>query len=375
MYQSVITDPGGDRFIRIVPDIRPVDGSVLIVPADTVAYFVFNGEVSERYNPGKHIIKTGVFPFFVKLRHIMKRGDPAIRVSVFFVSCDIENVCQLGTGEFIFKEKRFNISMKALAGLTMRYRIKNPDVLLKRLVGMHSTQFYIDDLDPALRSILLPVVREQLSIYLGKSDIYEFNNELTRLSRNVSIALRPSFSEYGLELFDLSISGINVTDEEMSRLHQLESEYAAGKNRTDLEKYNVDTVYGNIDKRILSDTLTGTVRGDGNGTPARSSNSDMTQLFALPYIMEMFKKFMESTSSGSTPPAPPSPSGGTSPTSSVSGSFNGSQSQPAANTANTATGGRRIPPPEIVRKCKCGGYYNSDNRCTECGSTLILDKF
>ena len=363
MYQSVITDPGGDRFIRIVPDIRPVDRSVLIVPADTVAYFVFNGQVSERYNPGRHVIKTGVFPFFVKLRHIMKRGDPAIRVSVFFVSCDIENTCQLGSGEFVFRERRFNISMKALAGLTMRYRIKNPDILLKRLVGMHSTQFYIDDLDPALRSILLPVVREQLSIYLGKSNIYEFNNELTKLSRNVSIALRPSFAEYGLGLFDLSMSGINVTDEEMTRLHQLESEYAQGKNRTDLEKYNIEQVYGNIDKRIINDTLTGTVRGDGGTPSARSSSSDITQFMALPYIMEMFKKFMEG---GTSTPTVTSP---------VSGSFGGGQAQPNATNDITANGRRRVPPPEIVRKCKCGGYYNSDNRCTNCGSTLILDKF
>ena len=360
MYQSVITDPGGDRFIRIVPDIRPVDGSVLIVPADTVAYFVFNGQVSEKYAPGKHIIKTGVFPFFVKLRHIMKRGDPAIRVSVFFVSTDIENVCQLGSGEFIFNERRFNISMKALAGLTMRYRIKNPDLLLKRLVGMHSTQFYIEDLDPALRSMLLPVVREQLSIYLGKSNIYEFNNELTRLSRAVSVALRPSFSDYGLELLDLSISGINVTDEEMSRLHALEGEYAAGKNKTDLEKYNVDTVYGSIDKRILSDTLTGTVRGDAGGAPSANPNGNMTQLFALPYIMEMFKKFMESASAPSE-------------------AQTSSADLPALNLRPSSppsdSGVRRLPPPMRSRKCKCGGYYNSDNICTKCHGRIILDKF
>ena len=375
MYQSVITDPGGDRFIRIVPDIRPVDGSVLIVPADTVAYFVFNGQVSERYGPGRHTIKTGVFPFFVKLRHIMKHGDPAIRVTVFFVSCDIENTCHLGSGEFIFRERRFNISMKALAGLAMRYRIKNPDVLLKRLVGMHSTQFYIEDLDPALNSMLLPIVREQLSIYLGKSNIYEFNNELTRLSRSVSMVLRPSFAEYGLELIDLSVSGINVTDEEMSRLHQLEGEYAAGKNRTDLEKYNVEQVYGNIDKRIISDALTGTVRGDSNGAAPRGAGSDIAQFMALPYIMEMYKRFMDGMSLG-TPSGATSGGNAAQPEQAspfATGSFDTGLAQ--NDTQHTSAYGRRIPPPEAVRKCKCGGYYNSDNRCTRCGSSIIADTF
>ncbi|MEN6595123.1 MAG: SPFH domain-containing protein [Clostridiaceae bacterium] len=265
MYQSVIRDPGGDRLVRIVPDFVCVDGSVLIVPADTVAFFICNGIVSEPYGPGRYTLNTGISPFFVRLRNIMTNGDPAVSVSVFFVATSRETCMPLGTGEIVFNERRFQLSMKAKASVSVRYRISDPSMFLKRLVGRYSSQFHEEDLEPALQSMTAAPVREQLGRYLAQISIAEMNNNLTRIGNNMAASLAPIFTEYGMQLREISIVGVNIPDGEMARLQELEREHAQGRVQTDVEKYNLEQVYGTIDRRTMVEALTGVPRGQARG--------------------------------------------------------------------------------------------------------------
>ena len=97
MYQTIIRDSGGEGLIRVVsvpcgPGRAVVNGSLLIVPPGTVAYAAVNGMLSPPYGPGRHELFTGVDPFFVRLRHLMTRGDAGVTVSVFFLSTDRKSV-------------------------------------------------------------------------------------------------------------------------------------------------------------------------------------------------------------------------------------------------------------------------------------------
>lgn len=268
MYQSVIRDPGGDRLVRIVPDFVCVDGSVLIVPADTAAFFICNGIVSEPYGPGRYTLNTGVGPFFVRLRNIMTNGDPAISVSVFFVATRRETCLQLGTGEILFNERRFQLSMKAKASVSMRYRISDPGTFLQRLVGRYTSQFREEDLEPSIQAMTAAPVREQLGRYLSQISISEINNNLTRIGNNLTASLSPVLAEYGMQLKEISVVGVNVSDAEMARLQELEREHAQGRVQTDVEKYNIDHVYGTLDRRTMVEALTGVPRGQNRGGPS-----------------------------------------------------------------------------------------------------------
>lgn len=103
MYQTIIRDSGGEGLIRVVsvpcgPGRAVVNGSLLIVPPGTVAYAAVNGMLSPPYGPGRHELFAGVDPFFVRLRHLMTRGDAGVTVSVFFLSTEKHCFLQLGTG-------------------------------------------------------------------------------------------------------------------------------------------------------------------------------------------------------------------------------------------------------------------------------------
>lgn len=261
MYQSIISDPGGDRIVRIVSNIQCVNGSILLVPADSVAYFVCNGIISQPYLPGRYEVNTGISPFFVRLRNIMTNGNPAITVSVFFVATKIENVIQMGTGDVIFKENRFNLLIKALSSFSIRFLISDSLLFVQRLVGMHTSQFSQEDLEPAIKALILLPIRQSLGRYFSRTSVSDFHNNLSLISNNLTTSLRPVFSEYGISLRDISIIGINIPDTELERLRELETEYARGILQTDVEKHNISQIYGNVDKRTLIEVMTGLPRG------------------------------------------------------------------------------------------------------------------
>lgn len=260
MYQHVIRDPGGDSVVRIVSGLQPVNGSLLLVPADTMAFVVLNGEVSEPILPGRPFaLHTGTSPFFVRLRNLMTRGDPGIAFSVFYVSCHRQSLMQMGTGDVLFTENRFRLSMKAMAAVSFFYRIARPRVFLQQLVGMYTDSFCQEDLEPAMRALVLPDVRETLSHYLASGSPTRFQNETTDLGSRLQDRLRPTFAAFGLEISRLRIT-VNLPQSELEQLRSLEKEEAGSRVRTDAEVYHLQQVYGSLENRTMTEVLTGMPR-------------------------------------------------------------------------------------------------------------------
>ena len=229
MYQTIIRDSGGEGLIRVVsvpcgPGRAVVNGSLLIVPPGTVAYAAVNGMLSPPYGPGRHELFTGVDPFFVRLRHLMTRGDAGVTVSVFFLSTEKHCFLQLGTGELPLRERRFQITLKAFAACGLAVSIDDPLRVLQRLVGSYSTGFSEEDLEPCLQQLMLAPVREALSQELSRFDVTQMNSQLQRLSERVSPPVRAAFADYGLRLERLQVMAVNIPDGEIQRLYELEQE-------------------------------------------------------------------------------------------------------------------------------------------------------
>ncbi len=263
MYQSVIRDPGGNNLIRIQPDVcgqysAIVNGSILIVPPGTIAYVVINGILSRPYEPGRYEIFTGVDPFFVRFRNMLTHGDAGISVSVFFISVEKIKLIKLGTGEFPFREHRFQLTMKALASCSLSFSISDPLKILNKMVGSYSSAFSEDDIEPYLKQLILTPIREGISREITKLDITEFNSNLSHIGNMTASTIKSGLSEYGIRMERFDLMAIHVPDSEMQRLHVLEQEYACGKTRTDLELDNLQRVWkGNVYERTLGEMMSG----------------------------------------------------------------------------------------------------------------------
>ncbi len=293
MYQSTIRDPGGNGLIRIRPDVcgqyaAVVNGSILIVPPGTTAFFAVNGLLSRAYGPGRYEIFTGVDPFFVRLQNILARGDTGTTVSVFFVSTEKSRFIKLGTGEFPFREHRFRLTMKALASCNLSFSISDPLKVLTKLVGSYSSAFSEEDIDPCVNQMVLAPVREAISSEIGKLDVSEFNSNLSHIGRKAAAAIRSGLLEYGIRMERFDIAAINIPDSEIRRLYALEQEYAGGKTRTDLELDNLQRVWnGNVNNRTVSEMMTGIhSRGQApSGIPAGNPGGNAGGM--APVMMQM----------------------------------------------------------------------------------------
>lgn len=279
MRPTVIRDPGGDRLVRIVTSNTITDGSILIVPSDSVAFFVVNGVVSEPFTEGRYSVDTGVSPFFVRFRNLMTNGDPGITVSVFFVATRLEAHMTLGSGEVLFAENRYKLTMGALAAYSIDYRIINPESFVKKLVGMHSSAFHTEDLDPKIRDILSGPVSEEMSRRFSLTRVSALNDNLSAMSCAVRTAVNSRFVGYGIEITALSINHINIGDRYLAQYRELEQFEAKEKLKTDTEQYNIDRIYGgNVGNRTFAEVLTGTARGNYEKSDRAGGISDLSTL-------------------------------------------------------------------------------------------------
>ena len=278
MRPTVIRDPGGDRLVRVVTSNAITDGSILIIPGDSVAFFVANGVVSEPFSEGRYSVDTGVSPFFVRFRNLMTNGDPGITVSVFFVATRLEAHMTLGSGEVLFTENRFKLTMGALAAYSIDYRITNPESFVKKLVGMHSSTFHTEDLDPKIRDILSGPVAEEMSRRFSLTRVSALNDNLSAMSAAIRTAVNSRFAGYGIEITALSINHINISDRYLTQYRELEQYEAKEKLKTDTERYNIDQIYGNVGNRTFAEVLTGTARGNYEKPERAGGISDISTL-------------------------------------------------------------------------------------------------
>lgn len=305
MYQSVIRDPGGDGLIRIHPDAGGpysaiTNGTILIVPPGTTAFIAVNGILSLPYAPGRYTLFSGVDPLFVRLRHILTRGDPGTTVSVFFLSTERSRFFRLGTGEIPFQEHRFRLTMKALASCSLTLSIADPLKVLKKLVGSYNSAFSEEDLEPCVEQLVLTPVREAISRELAKLQVTDFNSRLSQIGCAAAPAIRAGLAQYGFALNEFSLLAIHIPDSEMGRLHTLEQDYAAGQVRTDLELDNLKRVWnGSLRNRMLSEMMTGLPSrgqapgGEGpraHGGEAGGMAGAMMQMMMLSQVLPMLRE-------------------------------------------------------------------------------------
>lgn len=351
MYQSVIRHPGGTQTISVIASTSVVNGSLLLVPADNVAFFVCNGHVSEPYVPGRWEIRTGVSPFFVRFRNLMTHGDPGITCQVWWVNTCQENCKSGGTGDLIFQEQRFHISMKARASYTIRYVISDPLAFISKLIGMHRNEFDSDDVQPAIDAMLMPYIKQTVIACISSHSVHDFQNDLLSMGRNARTLLAAELQEYGINLTSVAITAINIPDDEFKRLNELEEKYAKGTVETDIEVDNVRRVYGSIENRTLTEVMTGTARGHATPLP-RETNGVAGMMATLPVQMSIANQMISQMSGN------------------LSNMMGGN-----ATTTNESTSSNRPTPPDLpVRKRHCPNCNReldaSDAFCRYCGNRL-----
>lgn len=199
----------------------------------------------------------------------MAHGDPGTSVTVYYIATERTLQQTMGTGELLFTEQKFHLTLKALAACMFRYSIADPLRVLQKLVGSYSQSFAEEDVQFWLEQQMLAPVRQVLSRALNRWPVTSFNDHLSELSQSILPALQGDFRAIGLRLEKFQLNSINIPDAELARLRELEQTSAAGRLSTDLQLDELERIYGgSLDKRTLTEMLTGISGRGGQSSPA-----------------------------------------------------------------------------------------------------------
>ena len=149
---------------------------------------------------------------------------------------------------------------------------------MKKLVGMHSSAFHTEDLDPKIRDILSGPVSEEMSHRFSLTRVSALNDNLSAMSAAIRTAVNSRFAGYGIEITALSINHINIGERYLAQYRELEQYEAKEKLKTDTERYNIDQIYGNMGNRTFAEVVTGTARGNYEKPERAGGISDLSTL-------------------------------------------------------------------------------------------------
>ena len=186
-------------------------GTQLIVHESQEAIFFMNGQALDVFDKaGKYTLDTDNLPIISKMINLATNGKTQFHCEVYFIN-KVEHLgMKWGTDNKIqFLEPQYNFPLSIGANGELSITINNGKKLLLKLVG---TEDYLskNQLISYFKSFLLIHLKPYLSKYIkeNKINIFEIDENLEDISKNIKKMLDIDFDEYGIDLKKFFITSI-----------------------------------------------------------------------------------------------------------------------------------------------------------------------
>ena len=186
-------------------------GTQLIVHESQEAIFFMNGQALDTFDKaGRYTLDTENLPILSKMINLATNGENQFHCEVYFIN-KVEHLgMKWGTDSKLqFLEPHYNFPLSIGANGELAITISNGKKLLLKLVG---TEDYLskEQLISYFRSFLLIHLKPYLSKYIkdNKINIFEIDENLEEISRDIKAMLDKDFDEYGIDLKKFFITSI-----------------------------------------------------------------------------------------------------------------------------------------------------------------------
>ena len=189
-------------------------GSQLIVHESQEAIFFMNGKALDSFKAGKYTLETESLPILSKLINISTNGESQFHSEVYFINKVEHLAIKWGTDSKIqFIEPTYKFPLNIGANGEMAITISDARKLLIKLVG---TESYLskEKLISYFRSFLVIHLKTYLSKYIKDNsiNIFEIDEKLKIISKDIEKMLLQDFKEYGIDLKHFLITTIIKPD-------------------------------------------------------------------------------------------------------------------------------------------------------------------
>lgn len=198
------------RFPRYQSEIK--NGAQLIVRESQVAVLVDQGKIADIFQPGRHELSTSNIPILSTIRGWKYGFNSPFKVDVYFVSTkEFLNQKWGTTNPVTVSDPQLGRAINLRAFGSYNFKInQDPKQFLLKVVGTNG-EFDTDGISEMLRSFAVT----EFSDYLGEHElpVVKLASNYKEFSKELTDALKKSFSEYGLDLTKFLVENISLPKE------------------------------------------------------------------------------------------------------------------------------------------------------------------
>jgi membrane protease subunit (stomatin/prohibitin family) len=198
-------------------DAEIQNGGRLTVRDSQLAVFVNQGQIADVFRPGLYTLTTNNLPLLTNLMNWDKAFKSPFKSDVYFYSTRLQNDQKWGTATPItIRDKEFG-AVRARAYGIYSYRLADARVFYQKVSG--TTPIYrVAELEGQLRNTIVG----RMTDTFGSSsiDFLDMAGNQMRLSATMLDAMRPAFSDLGLQLETFTVESISLPEELQKMLDQ-----------------------------------------------------------------------------------------------------------------------------------------------------------
>ena len=199
-----------DVFVWKFPGEDFNTSSQLIVHESQEAVFYMNGQILDRFEAGRYTLQTQNIPLIGKFYNKVFGDKTPFHCEIYFINKTEQMAVKWGTDskvEYIDPIYKFPIQLGASGEMTLR--VEDACKLLVKIVGTEHNLSQTSVVQK-FRAFLMTKFKTYMSNYIreNKINIFQIDEKLTEVSKNMHELLLNDFKEYGLSLVHFFVTTI-----------------------------------------------------------------------------------------------------------------------------------------------------------------------
>lgn len=210
-------NPGPDDIVWKYPEEAIRWGTAVIVKEWEVATFMRDGKLFDIFGPGRYILTTQNLPLLTRAyKVILGYKETPFKADVIFVSKKMFNG-RWGIRTMVKATKDMDAPIPLMANGDYQFRIEDPTLFITQVlggVGSYTTG--------AVNDFLRGFFNEKLIQELSKYNYMDIYSNLEGTSTKTQVNIIDPFSQRGIELITLKITGIDTEEKYKDDLYKFQ---------------------------------------------------------------------------------------------------------------------------------------------------------
>ena len=235
-------------------------GSQLIVDESQEAIFFRDGQALDTFPAGQYTLETQRLPLLDKVTDLPVANGGIFHSKVYFVNLITHMGIKWGVGQIKLYEPRYDLPVELGLHGTFNLKVVNSRKLLLKVVGtaggLNTSQLMGENGHGYFRDMITMHIRNRIATAIRSCgiDLMELDMHAIELSNALREQLNPSLAEYGLEICEFFIGGVNMPSDPAfqkaldlhreEKLNTIEARVATRKNEAQVSvlqsQFNLD---------------------------------------------------------------------------------------------------------------------------------------